>query len=87
METKPVEKYRVIREIPRHFVHLLPEQCPRIQAGEICHYFDSGNIYLFEAREHYVPWIERRYVELWTAEMFEPIPDCSLAEHQHRNTF
>lgn len=72
-EIKPIEKYRVTKEIPRSFVNLLPRQCPPIQAGEVCTYFEDGNIYLFEAREGYVPWIERKTVELWNT-LFEPLP-------------
>ncbi len=69
-----IKRYRVKEEIPRHFVNLLPMQCPPIQAGEICHYFEHNDIYLFEAREGYVPWIERRYVEMWNT-LFQPLPE------------
>ncbi len=68
-----IESYRVIKEIPRHFINCLPVECPTVKAGEICRYFKHSNTYIFDARERYVPWIERRYVELWTGELFEPL--------------
>jgi len=68
-----IQAYRVKKEIPRHFVNLLPQECRPIQAGETCRYFEHGDIYLFDAREGYVPWIERKYVEMWN-ELFEPLP-------------
>ena len=64
--------YRTIREIPRHFVKILPKECSPIQAGEICHYFEHADVYLFDARNGYIPYIERKYVELWNT-LFEPI--------------
>ena len=67
-----IEQYRTKKEIPRHFIKSLPKQCPPIQTGEICRYFDHRDVYLFDAREGYVPWIERKYVEMWN-ELFEPI--------------
>jgi hypothetical protein len=80
---QPIEKYRVIREIPRSFVNLLPIECPPIQAGEVCHYFEPGDIYLFEARKGYVPWTKRKTVELWYT-MFEPFADT---DHGHGHVF
>lgn len=67
-----IELYRVKKEIPRQFIKLLPQQCPPIQAGEICRYFSHNNVYLFDAREGFVPYIERKYVEKWNG-LFEPI--------------
>jgi hypothetical protein len=67
-----IQAYCVKKEIPRHFIKLLPKQCPPIQAREICRYFEHTDVYLFDTRMGFVPWIERKYVELWN-ELFEPV--------------
>ena len=71
-----IEQYRTKKQIPRLFIKLLPSQYPPIQAGEICRYFEHGDVYLFEPRGQYIPYIERKYVELWN-ELFEPITESS----------
>ena len=70
-----IQAYRTKKEIPRHFIKLLPIQCPPIQAGEICRCSNRMDICLFDAREGYVPWIEREYIVMWN-ELFEPITEA-----------
>ncbi len=74
MKQKPVEKYRIIRDLPNEFFR---GECPSFQfdikAGETCNYFAHSDVYCFDSRNNIVPSISRRIVEIWKGQYFEPI--------------
>lgn len=71
---KPVEKYRIKKDLPRAFhpVDHFRMTDEALRAGEVGEYFQHNDIYCFPARDNFVPWIDRRVVERWT-EYFEPL--------------
>ncbi len=70
MEPK-FRQYKVIRDLP---LGLVLNCSKRIQVGEICTYFEHGNLFLFAARDARVPYVARKYVEMWNT-YFEPVID------------
>ncbi len=71
----PVATYRVTRDLPNDFFRkLFPGKFWfNVQAGETCSYFAHTDVYCFTARDGYVPAIDRKVVERWQGQYFEPV--------------